>query len=855
MSRIKSLLLASFVLLFGIFATLNAQNTYALIVGISKYQEMPALQYADRDALAFADFVKSQGAPTTNIGLFLNEEATRIDIVDELFRLSKLMKANDRFYFYFSGHGDLEAQIGHENALLLLHGSFKKSYFQGKEFLHLYELREWLSGLSKRQIQVMFIADACHSGGLIGGKDGQSKTQRALQENWGNIGKILSSQANEYSLEGAQWGGGRGLFSFHLTNGLIGKADVNRDKVVSVEEIGKYLGENVKREASPSLQTPLVTGENKWGLSKVNPDALKKLKEAERLSYPIISSANLRANIDDLVGEMDQSLVDAYKKFSTALKEKRINTYDNKDDNAILHFRKMAGEKVPEHLLALMKRNLAAALIERELALMKPIRERGAAFVPRNEQTKIAVANLEEALDLFGPEHYFYQLLQARIAALKGFVPKDYGGPITNDQLQMEISRNRETEKKLLLKALELEPNMVSTYVLLAANYRAGRKLDSSLYYQQRIIELMPNEPQAYFNMALNYSSNAKGEPNTKAIESLNKVLALDRSFTGAHSMLASIYMGYRNLTLADPKDTTYHNFPAALPHVEALKSIYHLSATDIEQIAADTRESTLFFIGRSTREKPNLVKFYSRLTQHARLSFLYEKMGQSQLAKAHLDTIYQTIEKINTPYVYMRGCRLMYDLYEIDRRNVLLEKAVKWNEIALQMAEVRMTKGTDNEKLTMQMQHREMLKALGVTHRILKNFASAEKYLMHAIDYQMPLVIRRFSSLEAFFTPEPRFISVINGISEVQPQTYQYSIEPHFEMFNLKMDEGKKEDALYWFDRTMQHSKKEGDNDLSQGGIGFIKNIFNKMYQGGLDTEALIAIHKKYFPEKHEKK
>ena len=84
-------------------ANTQAQNTYALIIGISQYKEMPALQYADRDALAFADFVKSQGAADDNIKLFLNEEATRLNIVDELYKMSQVAKPKDRFYFYFGG--------------------------------------------------------------------------------------------------------------------------------------------------------------------------------------------------------------------------------------------------------------------------------------------------------------------------------------------------------------------------------------------------------------------------------------------------------------------------------------------------------------------------------------------------------------------------------------------------------------------------------------------------------------------------------------------------------------------------------------------------------------------------------
>jgi hypothetical protein len=36
-----------------------AQNTYALVIGLSKYQEITPLQFADRDAVAFTEYLKT----------------------------------------------------------------------------------------------------------------------------------------------------------------------------------------------------------------------------------------------------------------------------------------------------------------------------------------------------------------------------------------------------------------------------------------------------------------------------------------------------------------------------------------------------------------------------------------------------------------------------------------------------------------------------------------------------------------------------------------------------------------------------------------------------------------------------
>lgn len=54
-------------------------NTYAVVIGISDYPDLQPLQFADKDALLFYDFLRSPAGgelPPQNIKLLLNEEAT-----------------------------------------------------------------------------------------------------------------------------------------------------------------------------------------------------------------------------------------------------------------------------------------------------------------------------------------------------------------------------------------------------------------------------------------------------------------------------------------------------------------------------------------------------------------------------------------------------------------------------------------------------------------------------------------------------------------------------------------------------------------------------------------------------------
>ncbi len=58
-------------------ATLDGK-TYAIVIGISKYKNIPSLQYADRDAQAFYDYLvsdKGLNIDSSNVALSINEDA------------------------------------------------------------------------------------------------------------------------------------------------------------------------------------------------------------------------------------------------------------------------------------------------------------------------------------------------------------------------------------------------------------------------------------------------------------------------------------------------------------------------------------------------------------------------------------------------------------------------------------------------------------------------------------------------------------------------------------------------------------------------------------------------------------
>ena len=119
--------------------------------------------------------------------------------------------------------------------------------------------------------RVVVLADACHSGGVSssGGDKGVRVGQQneALIRYWAELSKtspgrviFTSSDRSEISQESAKWGGGHGVFTWTLLEGLKGAADSDANGIVTLGEAIRYTDQRVRRETR-SAQHPTVAGE------------------------------------------------------------------------------------------------------------------------------------------------------------------------------------------------------------------------------------------------------------------------------------------------------------------------------------------------------------------------------------------------------------------------------------------------------------------------------------------------------------------------------------------------------------------------------------------------------------------
>jgi len=232
------------------------RRRWAVVIGVSRYGDtrISRLQFADRDAEAIRDFLvdpKGGAIPPENVVYLTNEEATFLKIRSALFDFLTKPGPDDLVIVYFAGHGTNDFKKRPDNYYLL-------GYDTDLENLGSTAVPMWdLQAAFERTLQanVVTLVDACHSGG-IGQAVPNMTNQRWIKAGFGqNRAIITASDVDEVSLEGKQWGGGHGVFTYYVLQGLKGSADLHHDRKITVGELFDFVRPHVEQATSGS-QTP-----------------------------------------------------------------------------------------------------------------------------------------------------------------------------------------------------------------------------------------------------------------------------------------------------------------------------------------------------------------------------------------------------------------------------------------------------------------------------------------------------------------------------------------------------------------------------------------------------------------------
>jgi tetratricopeptide (TPR) repeat protein len=486
---------------------------HAVVIGISDYQDpaIPDLRFAHKDAEAFANYLRSPAGGSLDedhLKVLTNDQATAGRIAEALDGLVEQVREGDQVIIYFSGHGDVERKTVSQPGFLLAWDAPSRVYMGGGTY-SLSFLQEIVATLSTQNMaKVTVITDACHAGKLSGSQIGGAQlTSANLARQYANEVKILSCQPNEFSLEGEQWGGGRGCFSYHLIEGLYGLADRNQDDIVTVGELDRYLEDNVTSEAAPQSQVPMLLGNKTEPVASVSVEILAELKKAKSEYMPVFASIDGRGFEDNILAKLDSIIVQKYAAFKKAVAEKRFfpdSSVVNLQPSAEELYLSLSTEPGLVPLLGIMKRNYAAALqddAQQAINRYMKAEVHELSLSPKTKTTRYQdfPRQLARAAELVGPNHYLYRTLKARQAYFEGF-PLIHGGEFTQDMLQKAGEQFHE--------ALFWESDM--PLALLGMSWVHGFGLaaaDSSEYYARRATLNSPTWILPYVRLSEVYSS------------------------------------------------------------------------------------------------------------------------------------------------------------------------------------------------------------------------------------------------------------------------------------------------------------------------------------------------------------
>ena len=239
-----------------------APKKWAVIVGVAKYARLPGgqqLQFAERDAVVFANLLRQSGFNESNLKLLVGPQATIAGIKSAIGDwLPRSAGANDTVYLYFSGHGFFEREFS--EGYFLAYDTDPQSLYGSA--LSISDLKLALGRRVKAK-NIVLIADAIR-------KDFFDPDSRPASDSTAffhsledlafakpSVTVLMASSPGQFSWEGQRWGG-QGVFTKFLAE-AISSADRDNDGIMSGDEIFDFVREKLAQETS-NKQLPWRSG-------------------------------------------------------------------------------------------------------------------------------------------------------------------------------------------------------------------------------------------------------------------------------------------------------------------------------------------------------------------------------------------------------------------------------------------------------------------------------------------------------------------------------------------------------------------------------------------------------------------
>jgi len=306
-------------------------QTFALLIGISKYAKPElSLQFANADAIDFAKLLESPrggGLSPQNVILLTDEKATTAAIRNAFLDLLKRRATkNDTVIVLVAGHGTVEVP-GSKGAFILTYDSDPQDLTSTA--MPMAELQSLFESQLKNVGHVLLFADVCKAGtiGSIHNTTVNSDVKN-LGDAEGAMFGLLASGAKQVSIEGPQYGGGHGVFTYYVIKGMEGAADDNKDGVVDAGELSQYVLSEVYKATSHQQHPQQIGNDESMKVSDVSKPGINftwRILLDSKNGGPLYQASTVAP-------EFEPQATEAFDRFTSAIEAGRILPEQN--DNA-----------------------------------------------------------------------------------------------------------------------------------------------------------------------------------------------------------------------------------------------------------------------------------------------------------------------------------------------------------------------------------------------------------------------------------------------------------------------------------------------------------------------------------------
>lgn len=240
---------------FGsMFSTEQFNRSYAVVVGISAFDEYNTLP-TKNDPIRVKNFLIKSGFDSVHV--LTGKHVSQAHLGRIMDNMRRKIGANDRFLFYWQGHGETITGNNREVGFLPLANSKRGRI---NTMLSMRQLVEWDDLL--RAKQTLYLLDACFSG-LAGTAVMSNELTDLTIQDLAKKGRHLltAGAANQLTFADAKLKGS--VFTTALLDGLGGKADTaseyGKDGVISLGELDLYLRQRINYERTRFRWTKPLT--------------------------------------------------------------------------------------------------------------------------------------------------------------------------------------------------------------------------------------------------------------------------------------------------------------------------------------------------------------------------------------------------------------------------------------------------------------------------------------------------------------------------------------------------------------------------------------------------------------------